>query len=99
RAENASNFADTVVPTSAAKRSDHLSAHPCDIDLMVLQAGQSVGLVVEIKPAGEVVGEIMRGAQELITRKLKTFCAPCNRTSGFAESAGVAGNPASGQAP
>ncbi len=37
-----------------------------DIDSMDLLAGQSVGLVAEIKPAGEVVREIMRGAQELI---------------------------------
>jgi hypothetical protein len=52
------------------------------------------------KPAGEVVGEIMRDGQELITRKLMPFYAPpCNRTAGFAESAGVAGNPASGKAP
>lgn len=47
----------------------------------------------------QIVGEIMRGAQELITRKLTPFCTTCNRTAGFAESAGVAGNPASGQAP
>jgi len=33
------------------------------------------------------------GGQELITRKLMPFCAPCNRTAGFTESAGVAGQP------
>ena len=46
-----------------------------DIDAMSLLAGQSVGLVAEIKPAGEVVREIIRGAQELISRKLVPLCA------------------------
>jgi NAD(P)H-dependent flavin oxidoreductase YrpB (nitropropane dioxygenase family) len=50
-----------------------------DIDSMVLPAGQFVGLVAEIKPAGEVVREIMRGAQELISRKLM----PLNRPMGL----------------
>jgi len=46
-----------------------------DIDSMVLLAGQSVGLVSEIKPAGEVVREMMQGAQELISRRLMPLCA------------------------
>ena len=46
-----------------------------DIDSMALLAGQSVGLVAEIKPAGDVVRELMRGAQELISRKLMPLCA------------------------
>jgi enoyl-[acyl-carrier protein] reductase II len=41
---------------------------------MGLLAGQSVGLVAEIKPAGEIVREIMREAQELISRKLMPLC-------------------------
>jgi nitronate monooxygenase len=54
-----------------------------DIDSMALLAGQSVGLVAEIKPAGEVVREIMRGAQELISRKVMPLAgcsAPCEIT-------------------
>jgi nitronate monooxygenase len=46
-----------------------------DIDSMDLLAGQSVGLVTQIKPASEIVREIMRGAQELISRKLIPLCA------------------------
>ena len=46
-----------------------------DIGSMVLLAGQSVGLVAKIKPAGEVVGEIVRGAEELISRKLMPLCS------------------------
>ena len=46
-----------------------------DIDSMSLLAGQSVGLVADIKPAGEIVREIRRGAQELISRKLVPLCA------------------------
>jgi NAD(P)H-dependent flavin oxidoreductase YrpB (nitropropane dioxygenase family) len=46
-----------------------------DIESMDLLAGQSVGLVREIKPAGEIVRDIMRGAQDLIARKLMGLCA------------------------
>jgi nitronate monooxygenase len=45
-----------------------------DIDSMDLLAGQSVGLVPEIKPAGEIVREIMQAAQNLISRKLLPLC-------------------------
>lgn len=40
-----------------------------DIESMDLLAGQSVGLVAEIQPAGELVRRITRGAEELISRK------------------------------
>jgi nitronate monooxygenase len=46
-----------------------------DIESMDLLAGQSVGLVTEIKPAGEIVQEVVREAQELIARKLMGLCA------------------------
>lgn len=39
-----------------------------DIDSMDLLAGQSVGLVREIKPAGEIVRELVNEAQEIISR-------------------------------
>jgi nitronate monooxygenase len=40
-----------------------------DIDSMALLAGESVGLVSEIKPAGDIVREIMRGAHELRSQR------------------------------
>jgi enoyl-[acyl-carrier protein] reductase II len=46
-----------------------------DIESMDLLAGQSVGLVAEIQPAAELVRQITRGAEELISRKLMSFCA------------------------
>jgi nitronate monooxygenase len=45
-----------------------------DIESMDLLAGQSVGLVAEIQPAGELVRQITRGAEELISRKLIPLC-------------------------
>ena len=39
-----------------------------DIESMDLLAGQSVGLVREIKPAGEIVRELVNEAQEIISR-------------------------------
>jgi nitronate monooxygenase len=46
-----------------------------DIDSMALLAGQSVGLVSRIKPVGEIVREMMQGAQELTSRRLMPLCA------------------------
>jgi NAD(P)H-dependent flavin oxidoreductase YrpB (nitropropane dioxygenase family) len=46
-----------------------------DIESMDLLAGQSVGLVVEIQPAGEIVRQLVRGVEELITQKLMPLCA------------------------
>ena len=45
-----------------------------DIESMGLLAGQSVGLVAEIQPAGELVRQITRRAEELISRKLIPLC-------------------------
>jgi nitronate monooxygenase len=39
-----------------------------DIDSMSFLAGQGVGLVKEIKPAAEVVRELIQGARELFSR-------------------------------
>jgi hypothetical protein len=41
---------------------------------MDLLAGQSVGLVAEIQPAGELVRRITRADEELISRKLMPLC-------------------------
>jgi NAD(P)H-dependent flavin oxidoreductase YrpB (nitropropane dioxygenase family) len=41
-----------------------------DIESMGLMAGQSVGLVNEIKPAAQVVRELVEGAQQLIHQRL-----------------------------
>ena len=41
-----------------------------DIESMDLLAGQSVGLVADEKPAGEIVREMIRGAQEVFSQKL-----------------------------
>jgi hypothetical protein len=38
------------------------------IDAMALYAGQSVGAVLEVKPAREIVAELMDGAAELLAR-------------------------------
>ena len=43
-----------------------------DIDSMDLLAGQSIGLVPEIKPAGEIIREIMQAAQNDL-RTLRTL--------------------------
>jgi NAD(P)H-dependent flavin oxidoreductase YrpB (nitropropane dioxygenase family) len=41
-----------------------------DIDSMALLAGQDVGLVREIEPAGEIVHELVEEAQQIIARRL-----------------------------
>ena len=41
-----------------------------DIESMDSLAGQSVGLVKEIKPAGEIVREIVAEPEEIISRRL-----------------------------
>ncbi|RXI00340.1 hypothetical protein DVH24_037888 [Malus domestica] len=41
----------------------------CDIESVVVYAGQSVGLIKEILPAGEVVKRLVEGAQLLIKNK------------------------------
>jgi enoyl-[acyl-carrier protein] reductase II len=46
-----------------------------DIESMDLLAGQGVGLVREIKPAGKIVGELVDEAREIISRRLATIVA------------------------
>jgi nitronate monooxygenase len=41
-----------------------------DIESMAFLAGQGVGLVREIKPAAEIVRELVEGAQQIITQRL-----------------------------
>ena len=40
-----------------------------DIDSMDLLAGQGVGLVREIKPAGQIVRELVEEAQQIIAQR------------------------------
>jgi len=47
-----------------------------DIDSMALLAGQSVGLVREIKPAGQIVHELVEEARQLIARRLLGLVQP-----------------------
>jgi NAD(P)H-dependent flavin oxidoreductase YrpB (nitropropane dioxygenase family) len=41
-----------------------------DIDSMSLLAGQAVGLVREVKPAGQIVQELVEEAREIISQRL-----------------------------
>jgi nitronate monooxygenase len=41
-----------------------------DIDSMDLLAGQSVGLIHEVKPAGQIVGELVAEARQIISQRL-----------------------------
>ena len=41
-----------------------------DIDSMSLLAGQGVGLVDEVKPAGQIVRELVEEAQQIIAQRL-----------------------------
>jgi NAD(P)H-dependent flavin oxidoreductase YrpB (nitropropane dioxygenase family) len=41
-----------------------------DIDSMSLLAGQAVGLVREVKPAGQIVLELVEEAREVISQRL-----------------------------
>jgi nitronate monooxygenase len=47
-----------------------------DIDSMDLLAGQSVGLVREIKPAGQIVRELVDEAREIISQRLAGLVQP-----------------------
>jgi NAD(P)H-dependent flavin oxidoreductase YrpB (nitropropane dioxygenase family) len=44
-----------------------------DLDSMALYAGQSAGLVREIKPAAEIVHELVEGAGQIIKQRLTRF--------------------------
>jgi NAD(P)H-dependent flavin oxidoreductase YrpB (nitropropane dioxygenase family) len=47
-----------------------------DIDSMALLAGQSVGLVHEIKPAGQIVHELVEEARQIIAQRLLGLVQP-----------------------
>src|SRR5262249_89172 len=47
-----------------------------DIDSMDLLAGQGVGLVREIKPAGQIVRELVEEARQIIARRLLGLVQP-----------------------
>jgi NAD(P)H-dependent flavin oxidoreductase YrpB (nitropropane dioxygenase family) len=46
-----------------------------DIDSMDLLAGQGVGLVREVKPAGQIVRELVEEARQIISQRLATIVA------------------------
>jgi NAD(P)H-dependent flavin oxidoreductase YrpB (nitropropane dioxygenase family) len=45
-------------------------------DAMDLLAGQGVGLVREIKPAGQIVHELVEGARQIIAQRLLGLVQP-----------------------
>jgi NAD(P)H-dependent flavin oxidoreductase YrpB (nitropropane dioxygenase family) len=47
-----------------------------DIDSMALLAGQGVGLVREIKPAGQIVHDLVEEARQIIARRLLGMVQP-----------------------
>jgi NAD(P)H-dependent flavin oxidoreductase YrpB (nitropropane dioxygenase family) len=47
-----------------------------DIDAMDLLAGQGVGLVREIKPAGQIVDELVKEARRIIAQRLFGLVQP-----------------------
>ena len=47
-----------------------------DIDSMGLLAGQGVGLVREIKPAGQIVHELVEEARQIISQRLVGLVQP-----------------------
>jgi NAD(P)H-dependent flavin oxidoreductase YrpB (nitropropane dioxygenase family) len=47
-----------------------------DIDAMALLAGQCVGLVREIKPAGQIVHELIEEARQIIAQRLLGLVQP-----------------------
>src|SRR5262249_46379788 len=46
-----------------------------DIDSMDLLAGQGVGLIDQIRPAGEIVRQLMEDAQQIISQRLNGLLA------------------------
>ena len=62
-------FRDEVGPQLAAARQRD------DVEEYALQAGQTCGLINEIKPAGEIVREIVEQAEAIIGRRLPGFVA------------------------
>jgi hypothetical protein len=47
-----------------------------DIDSMALLGGQSVGLIRNIKPAGQIVHELVEEARQIIARRLLGLVQP-----------------------
>jgi len=47
-----------------------------DIDAMDLLAGQGVGLIREIKPAGQIVHELVEEARRIIAQRLLGLLQP-----------------------
>jgi NAD(P)H-dependent flavin oxidoreductase YrpB (nitropropane dioxygenase family) len=47
-----------------------------DIDAMDLLAGQGVGLIREIKPAGQIVHELIEEARQIIAQRLFGLVQP-----------------------
>jgi len=46
-----------------------------DIDSMDLLAGQSVGLIRDVEPAGQIVGELAAEARQIISQRLSGLIA------------------------
>ena len=46
-----------------------------DIESMDLLAGQGVGLVVEIRPAGQIVRELVEEARQIVSQRLAGLAA------------------------
>jgi NAD(P)H-dependent flavin oxidoreductase YrpB (nitropropane dioxygenase family) len=52
---------------------------PPGIDVMALLAGQGVGLVHEIKPAAQIVHELVEEARQIIAQRLLGLVQPAFR--------------------
>ena len=61
------------VPVMAAPSTDATG----EIESMGLLAGQSVGLVQDVKPAAAVVKELIEGARLIIEQRLKEIVNKC----------------------
>jgi len=70
-------FRNEVGPKLAAARQRD------DVEEYALQAGQTCGLINQIKPAGEIVREIVEQAEAIISRRLPGFvAAPAGSVAG-----------------
>jgi nitronate monooxygenase len=58
----------TTVPIRTYSSVTATTSFEVDLDRMALWAGMSVGLVREVKPAGEIVRETVREAEEILAR-------------------------------
>ena len=48
-----------------------------NIDSMDLLAGQGVGLIHDVKPAGQIVRELVEEARQIISHRLVNLAASC----------------------